>query len=194
MSDEPVFPAWLLADLQSVLSRVRITWERWEDMESLLPLFGKHYERGIDTEGVVWWRQFSKGTEPASWELVPDENLSEGRWVLSEEFEGRLIKKFDLVYPATKSGTLEGHPCKNVNPQYESNLVKEAFMVRFDVESTVLSKIREEREKQEREAKLLAQATIRDAIEQSIQGADPSRAVVPAGFQQHGSGLLIPTN
>lgn len=191
----PLFPAWLLAELQSVLARVRITWEPWDDMESLLPVFGKHYERGVDTEGKVWWRQFSKASgEPPVWELVPPDCLNEGRYVLSENFEGRNVKKFDLIYPATKSGELEGHPCKLINPEFESGLIKEAFHVRFDVEQKVLARIREQREKEAREATLLAQAALRPEVEAAIQGPDPSRVVVPKGFQQHSSGLLIPNN
>jgi hypothetical protein len=191
----PIFPAWLLAELQSVLSRVRITWEPWDNLESLLPVFGKHYERGIDTEDVVWWRQFSKASgEPATWEKVPIDYLNEGRFVLSEDFEGRLIKKFDLIYPATPNGPLLGCPCRLVSPEFEANLVREAFHVRFDVEANVLSKIREQREKEEREARLNAIAMLMPQVESAIQGPDPSRAVVPQGFQQHESGLLIPTN
>lgn len=193
----PQFPAWLLSDLQAVLARVRISWEPWDDMESLLPVFGKHYERGVDTEGKVWWRQFSKGAgEPPVWELVPPDNLNEGRFVLSEEFEGRNIKKFDLIYPATKSGELMGYPCRLVNPEYEAGLIKEAFHMRFDVEQTVLSKIREQREKEERDVHLMALAELRPAMEAASDalGHSGNRVVVPQGFQEHTSGLLIPTN
>lgn len=177
------FPEYILKDLRAIVPRFAVSWHRWEDNEGVCPLIGLPFEREKQPDGSFLCTCSIHPAGKQQW-IAEKNEVSDGRFILFEENQGRELKLFDLVYH-------EGTP---IDPIQNGTLIVTEVVKRIDMwkeaEREILSREKKAAERAATAAPF--EEKIQDAAADSFRRGEGFAQVQVPGFRETKSGILVP--